>query len=399
MSNWILDPTTLPGFKRVKPVPLRKTIVQGIDSGKEARVGKWLTQRWRYDVELEMLRSSASFLEWQQVLTLFTRHAGRQGNFLFKVPDDNVVTDHGFGVGDGTTTAFQLQRTPGGSFSDGLGTWPTYTTPRKNRITYSQAFDNAAWTKVNLTATPAASIAPDGTLTACALNEGVATGVHTLNQNTTPAEVNGEIRSYSVFAHPDSGRYFYLGVATTGQRANVDLVAGTAVAANGATSAGITPLLGGWFLVTMSYTANGTGSGPIVAMTDASFNPSYTGTSKKILLWGLQAEVSYPATRYIPTTTAAVQQNPAYWPLADDGFEPVTEPIFSTVTVYKDGVAQSWSPGAGGIVTLTSVPAASSVLTWTGSYLRRVRMNNDEPDFDWILPGYYRSTIELISVV
>ena len=77
----------------------------------------------------------------QTVLNHFARTFGQLASFLISDPDDNAVTAHGFGVGDGATTAFQLQRCSVGYLYDNTGgPWPKTTLLRTNILKYSQAF-------------------------------------------------------------------------------------------------------------------------------------------------------------------------------------------------------------------------------------------------------------------
>lgn len=407
MSTWIFDPTTLPGFKRLHRTPMHKTLVDDIDSGKEARVQKWTTQRWRYEPEIEVLRASAALQELQAVVNFFGRHAGKRDSFLLDDPDDGTVTDHGFGVGDGATTIFQLQRTLGGNVKDVLGTWPTYTKPRTNACLYSQAFDNAAWTKTNSSITPNAAIASDGTLTAEKLVESAVNSTHTASQviNFT----SGVTYCASVYVKAAERTKCELSLvggafATNPKIGSVDLTNGTTVGPQqGALTAGVQSVGNGWYRIWFTATAGSTASSTLTLYL-VTTSGSYLGDGTSgLYAWGAQVETGATATRYIATTSAVVRQDPLYWQAMGDGFEPVTEPDWATVTILKDGVAQT--PGtaftytAAGVVTFAAAPAIGSALSWTGNFYRRVRLDSDEPRFEQILPGYFRGPFEMISVV
>src|SRR3954469_943824 len=90
--------------------------VQSYESAgrKEFRETWSLAARTRYKIKIDRLRSDASFLEFQRLTNFYARHRGPLDSFLFSDPEDNAVTDHGFAIGNGVATSFQLQRTVGG---------------------------------------------------------------------------------------------------------------------------------------------------------------------------------------------------------------------------------------------------------------------------------------------
>ncbi len=392
MSSWIFDPTALPGFKRLHRQPLQKTVVDGIDSGKEARVGKYVTQRWRYEPEFELLRSSSTFLELQKIIGFFTRHGGRRDNFLLLDPEDQSPpasqgsADHGFAVGDGVTTSFQLQRTllAGTLTQDALGSWDTYTKPRRNYLLRSQEFDNAAWAKIGTASvTPNTAIAPDGTVTADTLT--LAAVNDFLSQSLTSTFAAGVSWTFSIWLKGTAGQTTTLEIDTTGGVYEQFLAPIT--------------LSGAWQRVSVSGVLANSGhtSLNVYVLRNAG------QTASSIVIWGAQLEVGSAASAYIATTTASVLAVPLYWPSFGDGFEPVLDPSFASITILKDGVAQAvpsaWTPGAGGTVVFASAPAAGAVLSWTGSFYRRVRIDDDEPRFEQIMPGRYRGPFEMVSVI
>ncbi len=121
---------TLPGLVVEDSEQLDDTIVQRGLSGKQWR-STWSTvPSWRFTVACRFLRSSASLLEWQTMVGFWAAHGGRLDSFLWTHPDDSTVTAHPFGVGDGATTVFQLQRTifPDAFLSDASSRayWPTF---------------------------------------------------------------------------------------------------------------------------------------------------------------------------------------------------------------------------------------------------------------------------------
>src|SRR5712664_3102234 len=118
--------------------PRWNTKVQSSVSGKETRIQFQSAPIYKWQLKYELLRASA-LQELQTLIGFFNARQGRFDSFLFSDPSDNAVTAHGFGVGDGATTAFQLQRRQLGNYGNMLGTFPVSTTPRWNYLLQSQA--------------------------------------------------------------------------------------------------------------------------------------------------------------------------------------------------------------------------------------------------------------------
>lgn len=112
MSNLVF-PSSLPGLTlTVNRQPEYATGILASGSGKEYRASWQTRPRTRYSLTFEFLRSDA-YVEWQKLVGFFQRHQGAFDSFLFTDPDDNLIPDSApmaFGKGDGSTLAFQLQR-------------------------------------------------------------------------------------------------------------------------------------------------------------------------------------------------------------------------------------------------------------------------------------------------
>lgn len=113
MSEAVLP--TLPGLEwNVKKSPMFRTKIQSAVSGKELRSSFMAYPLWKFRLSYSVLRSAAEFAELQTLLGFFLQRRGSFDTFLYTDPDDNSVTDHSFGTGNGTTAGFQLLRTLGG---------------------------------------------------------------------------------------------------------------------------------------------------------------------------------------------------------------------------------------------------------------------------------------------
>jgi uncharacterized protein (TIGR02217 family) len=94
--------------------PIWRTGIQTTQSGREMRAAYMSYPLYKWSATFEVLRNSASFPEFQQLLAFFNECQGSFAVFNFTDPDDNFVTAQGFGVGDGVTTSFQLAKSFGG---------------------------------------------------------------------------------------------------------------------------------------------------------------------------------------------------------------------------------------------------------------------------------------------
>jgi len=92
---------------------IHSTLIQEATSGKEVRSAYWSYPRYVLNLNFSVLRSASkpTYNEYERLIGFLQRMAGQQDSFLFAIPDDQSVTDMPFGVGNGTTTSFQLQRT------------------------------------------------------------------------------------------------------------------------------------------------------------------------------------------------------------------------------------------------------------------------------------------------
>jgi len=88
-----------------------KTVIQESISGKEQRIILWARCRASYDIAYSVLKSDDPAGNYIKVLTLFYGHQGKAYPFRFKAWNDYQANSEQFGVGDGTTTAFQLTKT------------------------------------------------------------------------------------------------------------------------------------------------------------------------------------------------------------------------------------------------------------------------------------------------
>jgi hypothetical protein len=179
-----------------------------------------------------------------------------------------------------------------------------------NLLTYSQAFDDAGWTKSNSAVTPGAIAAPDSTTTGTLwipASDGLAATRRLLKSELVTV---GVIYTVSVYVKQQTRRYVYLtspDASSSDHNAWYDLQAGTVAAANSAVIApSITSVGGGWYRITASSIATSTTNYFFLSSTDAASSTVVTadGTSG-VYIWGAQLNRGARALTYVPTTTAA----------------------------------------------------------------------------------------------
>lgn len=262
-------------------------------------------------------------------------------------------------MGSAPFASTRRRRRDGGAFSPlalfangEAGAWydPSDLTPekvswRRNLLTYSEQFDNSAWTKSNASITPNAGTAPDGSATADKLVENTAASVHLVRQDiAVAAGVSYAISMYAkaaersvLFISPDGGSntfWFDLANGTTG---------GT-----GAGSSTIQSVGNGWYRCVYLRTYPTTISAALLFyVSNSTSGTSYTGDGTSgVLVWGAQIEQSPTASSYQRITDftsdflAAFPQHALYQDSA--GTTPVTalgQPVGLVIDKSKGGLA------------------------------------------------------------
>jgi phage-related protein len=179
-----------------------------------------------------------------------------------------------------------------------------------NLLTYSEQFDNAAWTKYNSAITANATTAPDGTLTADKLVENNTTNIHHVYTGTT---ITSAAITFSVYVKAAERTEFninsYEGITPSNPFiSKFNLSTLTATKQNASTAdATITAVGNGWYRCSVT-----TITAPLVATSfyivlsnGSTTNYAGDGTSG-IYIWGAQLETGNTATSYIPTISTQV---------------------------------------------------------------------------------------------
>lgn len=180
---------------------------------------------------------------------------------------------------------------------------------RRNLLTYSEQFDNAAWAKTNATVTANAGTAPDGTTTADKIvgslsanaarevSQAISKSASAISY-TASAYLKASDTNFAVLSVFDGGSVF--------NRQWFDLQNGTAgataVGGGGFTSvsASIVSVGDGWWRCSVSFTSNTTTSisAFFAATTANAILAPANGVAAGAFIWGAQLETGSTATAY-----------------------------------------------------------------------------------------------------
>ena len=219
-----------------------------------------------------------------------------------------------------------------------------------NLVTYSQQFDNAAWTKTSCTATANSSAAPDGTVTADNITTSAATSSVS---NSVAITANTQTYIQSLYVKFVSGyANFRLRVALVGGTAQAVYLSfnaqtGVFVASDGAYT--ITSVGNGWYRISITIANNGTNT----TFAYQVYPTDDVSSTNEMALWGAQLAVGPYALDYVPTTSAAV-----YGPRFDYDGSGVTivEPVSRNLLTYSEDFGNAaWNKNNATVSTNTTI--------------------------------------------
>ena len=167
-----------------------------------------------------------------------------------------------------------------------------------NLLTYSEQFDNAAWTKVGASVTANSVTSPDGTTNADTITENSANDFHIALQS--PSLTSGSTYTLSVFLKAGTRNHGMVRVGGVGVAIKVDLTNGSPTVIEGSPTAYSTVAIGnGWYRCILTFVGVSTNV-PQFGPHDNGSGFTYQGNGTgSVYAWGAQLEVGSTATAYM----------------------------------------------------------------------------------------------------
>ena len=179
---------------------------------------------------------------------------------------------------------------------------------RSNLLTYSEQFDNAAWTKTRSSITANTIVAPDGTLTGDKLIANTDNDTHHVQRGATVFA--SSVNTISVYMK--AGEYSFGSITVNNgsvfPTAYYNLTDGTVGNFSSGASGSIQPAGNGWYRCSLTFTmASGVSTSVFILPTQDGITQSYAGNGYSgIFIWGAQLEAGAFPTSYIPTVASQV---------------------------------------------------------------------------------------------
>jgi hypothetical protein len=182
----------------------------------------------------------------------------------------------------------------------------------ENLVTFSQEFDNAAWSKSATTVTANTTAAPNATVTADTATSDGTTTQHSVS--ASPSLTATTTYAFSVYAKAASTNFLQittnLTAGSANHYANFNLQTGVVSAVGSSATGSIEAVGDGWYrctavMTTVSASASVTFILAPIDSGTATRNPSFSAVTS-VFLWGAQLEQRSSVTAYTPTTTAPI---------------------------------------------------------------------------------------------
>ena len=173
-----------------------------------------------------------------------------------------------------------------------------------NIITYSEQFDNAAWTKASATVSANSAISPDGTQNADLIYP--TSSASNLGAYQFNAGVISVVGTVSCYVKSAGKNWALLGTDNTSPyNVSFDLVNGVVGSVPSGYTATITSVGNGWYRITATFQIGSSLGYPFIGVADNTNRSVTADGTNGIYIWGFQAELSSYVTSYINTTSAS----------------------------------------------------------------------------------------------
>ena len=178
---------------------------------------------------------------------------------------------------------------------------------RTNLLTFSEQFDNAAWTKTRSTITANNAVSPDGYASADRITDTTFTANSSFIERTIGSTINTAY-TYSCFVKAGTAPHVYIGIFDSiNYTAIFNLSTGVNTFTTSGATSSITPYANGWYRISITRTVGTVTIYPYIGVCQLSNSITYNGTGAYTAqIWGAQFEAGAYATSYIPTLSASV---------------------------------------------------------------------------------------------
>jgi hypothetical protein len=207
------------------------------------------------------------------------------------------------GSGDIVIDNISVRELPGNHATQATTASKPVLTARYNLLTQTEAFDNAAWTKSNLTIAADATTAPTGTTTADKLVETAVSAAHVATHTFSSSAASYTARIAFKAAERSIGYIrFYDGSSGLGYATYFNLGTGAVGTSDAGNTATIQDIGGGWFLCSVARTMGASaGSQAQIGTAAVDGTISFLGDiTKGIYVWGADLRTSADAALSIP---------------------------------------------------------------------------------------------------
>lgn len=198
---------------------------------------------------------------------------------------------------------------------------PASYTAGQNFLTYSEQFNNAAWTKSNCTVSPDAIAGPFGSVTADRLIEDATNGEHLIYQIITASNVT---QTFSAYLKAGERTMVYMGFsnfASASVQVVFNLAQGTLFSTSGPNadytniSGRIDSVGNGWYRCSVTATKGSvnTANYPNIAPFNGATSVFASNTSTGFFMWGAQLETNTSMGPYVQTVATNVTTRSTTW--------------------------------------------------------------------------------------